>query len=204
MVAGSLYQFFQVSDRTVVATLGETKSVGDMTLATNVSMVFSLVNHVVSSIMYTSISTEYGRTKSRQTLLAHLPKCIANSAIVSIPVAFILWFSIEPAVKLYMPAYVVGIDTAKVAIVTGCSTVLMSPAILIAIYGKNIYYSFSIGVAVVLMWLLNIYIGAGGVDVRTVVINKCILSYLLGAVTLMLAIKMLSPEGLQRQSELHY
>ncbi len=184
LVAGTLYAFLGVADRSVIACYMTPKDVGQFALAGLVVTGIQFLPQCLATLLYPRISACYGKTGSSRQLRRYFWILLGLNICVVLPMCLATYFLVGPLTERYLPKYVEGIPAAKVACLSSLAFIYIGVAAIIAVVRRNTPYIMAILVSLILVWLLGGYLVQHGYGIMGAVWARAIATALLCGFTI--------------------
>jgi O-antigen/teichoic acid export membrane protein len=158
LVSGTLFSFFLVSDRSLVAVTLGPEAMGQFALAGMIVGSMQVIPQSLSMVLFPRIAKLYGETRSSQALRRYVWISLAFNVMAIVPAALLCYFLIEPLVTNYFPAYHDGVSAAKIACLSCLCWIYLGTGSVIGVTNRMKPYlavmAFSLGVIWALGWCL--------------------------------------------------
>lgn len=160
--AGVLYSYLNAADRSLVATMMKPEDVGLYTLSTLVIAAVQFTPFCIASIFYPRVSACFGREGNSAALRPYLWSSIGADLVAVVPIGIILYFTIGPFTRRFLPAYIDGIDAAKISCLGSFAYIFVSASTIISATRRNAPYIICLVVSIALVWILGSYLISNG------------------------------------------
>ncbi len=137
LVAGLIYTYISVSDRTIVAILLGPAAVGQMVLANIIVTALSFIPQIIAAIYYPEIVAEYGKVEKCSSIRKFYWPVVRTTSIFLIPACVLVYYSISPIVNICFPLYRDGIESAELAALSCVSLAYLGVSGIISATRKN-------------------------------------------------------------------
>jgi O-antigen/teichoic acid export membrane protein len=179
LIAGTLYAYLGVADRSVVAYYLGPKEVGYFALAGLVVFGIQFVPQCLATLFYPRIAAYYGRTNSTRQLRHYFWILLGVNGVVVLPLCILTFLLIGPLTRRYLPNYVPGIEAAQIACLSSFGFIYIGVAAIIAVVRRNTLYIIAIAISLALVWLLGGYLVQQGYGIKGAIWARAIATSLL-------------------------
>jgi O-antigen/teichoic acid export membrane protein len=152
LLAGTLYSFLGVADRSVVAMLMTPADVGNLSLAGLVVTSIQFAPIALTTLLYPRIAACYGRCGTSLGLRRYFWITLGLSVATVVPVSLAAWFLLEPFTLRYLPRYEAGIAAAKIASLGSMGFLYFGVGAIIAVVRRNTMYILMMLIALGTVW----------------------------------------------------
>ncbi len=179
LIAGTLYAYLGVADRSVVACYLGPKEVGHFALTSLVVFGIQFVPQCLATLAYPRIAAQYGRTNSSRHLRRYFWLLLGLNGAVVLPLCILAFWLIGPLTRRYLPNYVVGIEAAQIACLSSFAFIYIGVAAIIAVLRRNTLYILAIAFSLILVWVLGVFFVQHGYGIKGAVWARAIATSLL-------------------------
>ena len=195
LVAGALYTFMGVADRSVVACFMTPKDVGYFSLAGIVVAGIQFLPSCLATLLYPRVAACYGRTGSPRSLRRYFWILLVTNVAILAPICLIGYFLVEPVTRHYLPKYIDGIPAAKLACLSSLTLAYFGVTCIIAVVRRNAWYIAAIAASLLLIWLLGGYLVHHGYGIVGAVWARTVATGLLCIFTIAFAFRLTAERG---------
>lgn len=186
LVSGTFFSLLMVSDRSVVGLMLGREQLGLFSLASMIVSSLQFLPQSFSLLLFPRMAREYGRTKSSLSLRRLVTINFLLNVGTIIPVCLALYFSIEPMVLHFFPAYESGIPAAKIACISGVFWIYLGVGSVFGVMNRMRGYLITMAIAIVMVWVggaLSIKCGYGilGASYARLGATALVCAYTIGA-----------------------
>lgn len=157
MISGLIFMWLTAADRTVIALLLTAEDLGHYALAGIAAAALTPFSASINLLLYPRVAHAYGKNGSSRCLRRYIWIGLALNLVVLLPVAVIGWVAIPHLVEAYLPAYIPGIDAARITLVGGIFSASSGPSVIIPILRKNFRSQLAGMLAIGVVWCGGIY-----------------------------------------------
>lgn len=190
LIAGTMYAFLGVADRSVIAVFMTPKDVGLYTLTGLVVTGTQFVPFCLATLLYPRVAGCYGQTGSARDLRRYFWILLGLTSGVVVPTALISYLLVGPLTMKYLPGYIQGVAAAKITCLSSLSLVYYGVTCIIAVTRRNTAYIAAILMSLLLVWLLGAYFVSQGYGLEGVAWARAIASTILCVFTLVYTYKL--------------
>lgn len=163
MLSGALFNLLVVSDRTLVSILFDAKSAGYFALSGMILQGMQVLPQSLSMIFFPQMAQCFGKYHSFEKLRPYVVKNLIFNAILLVPTSLILLILIGPLITKFLPAYIPGIEPARVACVSAILWVYLGTGSVFGVTGKMKWYLAALASSICIVWILGVaLVTAGG------------------------------------------
>ena len=184
LLAGTLYNYLAVADRSVVAWKLGARAVGQLSLAGMVLTGLQFVPLCVALVFYPRVAAHYGRTNSPGSLRPYFWKLLAANLVPLVPLSCAAYWLIRPVAQRFLPAYVPGIQAAEWAALSSLSFAYMGVSAIIAVLRRNTPYIVCMAACLGGVWLMGVWSVERGLGIMGVVGARAVASSVLCVFTI--------------------
>jgi len=153
MVNGYISGLLLVADQSLVALFMTKEELGFFSLARLVVTTMLIIPGTLSILLSPKVAACYGRTHDPHALRRYFWIILGVHAVFILPLCFAAYFVIEPLVLWVLPKYELGIEVAKITILTCMGYVFSGLLIVTSTMRKNLVPIIFYGVALGAMWI---------------------------------------------------
>jgi len=150
LVTSYLLALFSVADQSLIALHFDKVQLGYYSLSRLIITALMIVPITMGTMLYPKASTLHGRNKNPAALRGFFWKSLLFNLVVFVPVCLLAYFLIEPIVRVFLPNYILGLDAAKVNILTCMTLISYGPSVVAGVLKKVIpvlvFYGIGLGV----------------------------------------------------------
>ena len=157
MVSGALFNLLAVSDRSVVAMLMSDDAAGHFALAGMLLQGFQVVPQSLSMTLFPKMARAYGEHGDVGRLRPFITRNLVFNILTIIPLAWVVHLFVEPIVTSYFPAYVNGVEPAKMACFTAGLWIYLGTGSVFGVTGTMRAYLSVLATSVAVVWVLGGY-----------------------------------------------
>ena len=199
LIAGVLYGYLGVADRSVIACFMGPEAVGQYSLTALVVAATQLVPFCIATLFYPRLAECYGKTGSPHALRRYFWILLWLNIAAVLPVCVGAYLLIGPLTESYLPKYVAGIPAAKIGCLSSLAFIYIGVGGIIAVIRRNTPYVVAIGVSLVLVWLLGGYCVTHGYGIVGAVWARALSTILLCVFTIIFAFRLTSRDAASAQ-----
>lgn len=171
MAVGLLHSLLTTVDRWVILTFLNVEQLGFYSLVIIITSTLMLLPTVVAQQVYPRMAETYGRTNAVSSLTRLVRLQVICAGMITVPVVLVIFLALPWFVNAFLPAYVPGIDAARVALL-GLFFLPLSGGFgnMLNTLGKQVYYMLVQGLAVMVnlgLSVLLVRLGQGITGVAT-------------------------------------
>jgi len=155
LITGIIYSYLNIADRSVIALFLGTEAVGNFALAGIITTVALFLPASLGMLLYPKAAAKYGRAKSSRGLRRFFWWSLMLNVVLIVPFCLLVYFAIDPVVKMHFPKYVEGIEAAKISALGSIFFISIGVGNIIPIVRRNLPYQLTIGFCLGLIWALG-------------------------------------------------
>jgi len=195
LVAGVLYTYVSVADRSVVACFLTPKDLGQFVLSGLVVAAATVITQCIGMLLYPRVAEDYGKHGSHARLRRYVWLSLGLSFSALGPACVVIYFAIEPLTRSVFPKYVDGIGAAKIACLGSIGTVYFAGTNINAVMRKNTPVVAGLAAALLAIWLLGYGFVKAGWGIGGVAAARSIVGFLTGGFLLWYQFYLTRPGG---------
>jgi len=184
LLAGVLYMYLGVADRTLVAWYMTPHDVGNLALAGLVTTGIQFVPGCLGTLFYPRIARCYGQTGSAPQLRRYFWLLLGASCAAVVPMCVGMYFLVGPLTERCFPNYRGGIPAAQVACLSSLGFMYAGVSAIIAVIRRNTPYVLAHLLALLFVWILGAYLVRHGYGIMGAIWARAIAMLLLCAFSL--------------------
>ncbi|QOD62079.1 oligosaccharide flippase family protein [Polaribacter haliotis] len=182
LFGGYLFTLYSISDQSIIALKLGNVALGYYFLSKLIITSMLLVPTSLTAIFYPKASAIFGFSDKKSSLRVFFWKALFINATVLSIIGLFLYLSIDFIVENYIPKYTLGIEAAKINIITGLSFVSIGPSVILGVVKKNTFYIFLVSISLLSMWCLSLFVEIYSIE--QVAYFRCVISLLLALGTI--------------------
>jgi O-antigen/teichoic acid export membrane protein len=183
LMAGTLYSFLAVADRSLATVLLTPRDVGNLALSGLVIAAIQLVPTSVGNLLYPRIGADYGRTGSTRSLRRFVWIGLGIGGITLVPGCLLAYFFVEPVTLKFLPKYSDGIAAAKINSLGSLAFISFSLSGIIAVVRRMRLYIGAIIASLLIAWLSGAVLIRAGYGIEAAAYARAISTGLLAVFT---------------------
>ena len=172
LLAGTLYGYFSIADRSIVASMMSLKDVGNLNLAGLVVNALQFVPLSISALLYPRIGTQYGRCGTSLGLRRYFWISLGLNLVAIVPMAAVAYFAIRPLTMAFLPKYSEGIAAAQIGSLGSIGFAFYGVSGIIAVVRRNTLYITFIACCLCAIWVLGAYLVKAGYGIEGVALAR--------------------------------
>ena len=162
LAASYLMQLLSVADQSLIAVHFEKVNLGYYSLSRLLITAMMIIPSTMSVLLYPKAAALYGRTGKPAALRGFFWKALLFNLAIFLPICLLAYFLLGPVVRIFLPEYLLGLDAAKVNVLTCMTLVSAGPSVIAGVLKKMGPVIFFYGVGLGCMWAGGQYICLSG------------------------------------------
>lgn len=195
LVAGVLYSYLGVADRSVIAFFMRTEDLGNYSLTALVVAGIQLVPFCLATLFYPRVAACYGKAGAQSALRRYFWILLGINVAVVLPVCLTLYYAVGPFAERFLPKYSEGIPAAKIGCLSSLAFIYIGVGCIIAVVRRNTPYVIAIAVALAIVWGLGGYLVTHGFGIIGAVWARALATTLLCVFTLVFAYRLTAKDA---------